>query len=361
MGHYARVGIFILAVGLASGCNWGYLVPPATTYCQRTGGTLERRVDADGGENGYCRFADGSECEQWSYYYGKCKPGDSLAAPADAQPQAGLPNPASVHCEQNAGRLDLRTGSDGGVSGICVFPDGSECEEWAFFRGECRPGASLAAPTDAVSQPGLPNPASVFCEKSGGRLDLRASVDGGQAGICVFPNGKECDEWAYFRGECKPTDGSEDPAGALSLTALQNAAYHSPDWGDYQLVDGVYHRPGALPGESSDIYVTELMEPVAFGDLNGDTLPDAVVFLSTQNGGTGHFREMAAMVNTLGLPENVSTVALGDRVVIEAAQIDAGVITLNMRVQGPDDGMCCPSRSETWRYQLQAGSLVRLP
>jgi len=25
-----------------------------------------------------------------------------------------------------------------------VFPDGSECEEWAYFRGDCQPGDSLA-------------------------------------------------------------------------------------------------------------------------------------------------------------------------------------------------------------------------
>ncbi|MBN1138650.1 MAG: DUF333 domain-containing protein, partial [Anaerolineae bacterium] len=25
-------------------------------------------------------------------------------------------------------------------TGYCVFPDGTECEEWAFQRGECMPG-----------------------------------------------------------------------------------------------------------------------------------------------------------------------------------------------------------------------------
>ncbi|MEA3339639.1 MAG: DUF333 domain-containing protein [Chloroflexota bacterium] len=36
----------------------------------------------------------------------------------------------------------MRTGDDGGEYGVCVFSDGSECEEWAFFRGECEPGES---------------------------------------------------------------------------------------------------------------------------------------------------------------------------------------------------------------------------
>jgi putative hemolysin len=53
----------------------------------------------------------------------------------------GLPNPASVHCIEQGYELEMRT-DDKGTSGYCLFPDGSECEEWAFFRGECAPGAA---------------------------------------------------------------------------------------------------------------------------------------------------------------------------------------------------------------------------
>ena len=60
-----------------------------------------------------------------------------------------------------------------------------------------------ASPTPAAN---LANPASVYCEKNGGRLDLRQDASGGVAGVCVFPDGSECDEWAYLRGECKPAD-----------------------------------------------------------------------------------------------------------------------------------------------------------
>ena len=56
------------------------------------------------------------------------------------QRKAGLANPASVYCVQSGYRLELRTGAGGGQYGVCLFPDGTECEEWAFFRSECGAG-----------------------------------------------------------------------------------------------------------------------------------------------------------------------------------------------------------------------------
>jgi len=58
---------------------------------------------------------------------------------ASCKPKTELPNPASVYCEENGGKLEIREDESGGQIGICVFPDGSECEEWAFMRGECEP------------------------------------------------------------------------------------------------------------------------------------------------------------------------------------------------------------------------------
>jgi putative hemolysin len=54
-------------------------------------------------------------------------------------PEAGLPNPASVHCQEQGYLLEIRTDEQGNQYGVCIFPDGSECDEWAFFRGECGP------------------------------------------------------------------------------------------------------------------------------------------------------------------------------------------------------------------------------
>ena len=50
--------------------------------------------------------------------------------------------------------------------------------------------------------PSMPNPASVYCEQNGYRLEIQTAADGSQFGLCIFPDGSTCDEWAYFRGEC---------------------------------------------------------------------------------------------------------------------------------------------------------------
>jgi putative hemolysin len=65
-----------------------------------------------------------------------------LAGCADdtASDDAGLANPAAEHCIESGGTLELRDDGAGGEAGICIFPDGTECEEWAFYRDECAPG-----------------------------------------------------------------------------------------------------------------------------------------------------------------------------------------------------------------------------
>jgi len=57
--------------------------------------------------------------------------------PATSTPPVNMPNPASVYCAQHGNKLEIHTAADGSQSGVCVFPNGSTCDEWAYFRGEC--------------------------------------------------------------------------------------------------------------------------------------------------------------------------------------------------------------------------------
>jgi len=78
-----------------------------------------------------------------------CQP---VAPKPDNQPangNTGIANPASVNCEQKGGTLEMRE-NEAGQYGVCKFTDGSECEEWAFFRGECTPGNTKPTQTSEI-------------------------------------------------------------------------------------------------------------------------------------------------------------------------------------------------------------------
>jgi putative hemolysin len=141
------------------------------------------------------------------------------ASPTEAA--AGMANPASKFCVDQGYQSEIRDEA-GGQVGYCLFPDGSECEEWAFYRGECAPGSeSQAAP------PQLANPASENCLAQGGTVSIQTREDGGQYGICLFEDNLQCEEWALLRGEC--------PLGGVKVTGYVTTAavYCAITGGDY--------------------------------------------------------------------------------------------------------------------------------
>jgi len=116
----------------------------------------------------------------------------------------GLANPASVNCGKVGATSVIMNNPDGSQYGVCKFPNGTTCEEWALFRNEgCKPFTPVT--TNAPASVGLANPASVNCGKVGATSVILNNPDGSQYGMCKFPNGTACEEWALFRGEgCKP-------------------------------------------------------------------------------------------------------------------------------------------------------------
>lgn len=120
------------------------------------------------------------------------------------QDTINIANPASAYCEEQGFKLEIRTAQDGSQYGVCMFKDDSECEEWAYYRNECQPGDMDVAPAPTATPAGIANPASTYCAEQGGTSEIRTAEDGSQSGVCRFSNGSECDEWAFFRGECAP-------------------------------------------------------------------------------------------------------------------------------------------------------------
>jgi putative hemolysin len=113
--------------------------------------------------------------------------------PGDAQPDASPPpactpmassggsaNPASAYCANLGYTLD--------ESSNCVFPNGTSCEEWAFWRGEC--GGEFS-----------------FCGLHGGTIASKTVDNGSWTGVyavCTLPDGASCEDKDFAATcECK--------------------------------------------------------------------------------------------------------------------------------------------------------------
>ena len=97
----------------------------------------------------------------------------------EGDPFFGIPNPASFYCQEMGYEVDLRE-TDQGTQGVCIFPDGNECDEWDFLAGRCSKEWS-------------------FCQRQGGVIQEDDNI-----AICNFPDGSSCPEYDYFIGECEP-------------------------------------------------------------------------------------------------------------------------------------------------------------
>ncbi|MCS6845580.1 MAG: DUF333 domain-containing protein [Caldilineales bacterium] len=111
----------------------------------------------------------------------------------------GLANPASVYCQEQGGRVEIRT-TEAGQVGYCVFPDGSECEEWAFYRGECAAGRGSGTPPARL--PGVLPPADAptaeLVALVQGQLPANAFSDGGVTVLPLYAPADSPPLWAVY-------------------------------------------------------------------------------------------------------------------------------------------------------------------
>ena len=63
---------------------------------------------------------------------------------------------------------------------------------------------ACAASKDQPKQPivGMANPASVYCKKVGGQLNI-VNEPSAQVGYCTLPGGERIEEWALYRRDNK--------------------------------------------------------------------------------------------------------------------------------------------------------------
>lgn len=139
--------------------------------------------------------------------------------------------------------------------------------------------------------------------------------------------------------------------GQLTENVLKNTTYHIGELGTIRLNNGVFKNQY---GEGATQMHQVTLEKMAFGDLNGDGAGDAAVIVAWQNGGSGTFKYLVAIQNSSGLPQQIDSILLGDRVQVDGLSIASGTVALEMVTNAPSDPMCCPSLQVKQAYVLRA-------
>ncbi len=139
----------------------------------------------------------------------------------------------------------------------------------------------------------------------------------------------------------------------LTLEELKNATYTLSVIENVQvkLTDGKFKYSDATKMLNA---TGQMIEPAAFGDLNGDGLNDAALTIATNTGGSGTFHELIVVLAGQG---QAADFMVGDRIQEKQLTIQDGKIILEYLRHGPKDGLCCPSEHARTVYQLQNGQL----
>ncbi len=156
-----------------------------------------------------------------------------------------------------------------------------------------------------------------------------------------------------------PVSSSESPPAPLTIQALRNSSYRilfaDNSIRTLPLSDGVY-QSGEDP--SAENFVSARVgEHIAFGDLNGDRIDDAVLPLTLNLGGTGMFTALITVLNQNGVAWQPSPAPLEDLPILHTLTIENGEIFLSATIHGLNDPNCCPSQPVTKTYRLLADKL----
>jgi putative hemolysin len=84
----------------------------------------------------------------------------------------------------------------------------------------------------------LANPASVNCIDQGGSLSIEKRGDGGEFGVCIFGDNRQCEEWALLRGHCL--------VGGINVTGFVTPAAR------YCAITGGAYAPTGKSGEDDE-------------------------------------------------------------------------------------------------------------
>ena len=112
---------------------------------------------------------------------------------------------------------------------------------------------------------------------------------------------------------------------------------------------------------SSATRKTTVLEGPAFADLTGDNVKDGVVLLRDENGGSGTFYYVAAVLADGSSQKTTNSMLLGDRIRIKEISIDNSIISVTILERAEGESMVtAPSVAKTLRYTVDGQKLVSL-
>ena len=156
-----------------------------------------------------------------------------------------------------------------------------------------------------------------------------------------------------------PTTVSGVVPAALSVSALSNMTVRGLPDAPAQLTlrDGAWQGKPYVKGGAEAPQVRLMRSPVAYGDLDRDGRPEAVMLLTQSMGGSGQFLHVAVAGAQGAQPRTLATMRVGDRVQVRDLRVQNGRIWLDVVRGGPNDAACCPGEVASLGWTLRRGRL----
>jgi germination protein M len=117
-----------------------------------------------------------------------------------------------------------------------------------------KPTTTTAAMTSTTS-PGIANPASVYCESRGGKVEIVTNQNG-QQGICRLADGTSVDEWDFYRANHPTTSTTPQPSTSIAPAATTIRVY---------FVEGEKITAAAAPAPGDPAIATAAMNALLAG------------------------------------------------------------------------------------------------
>ena len=149
---------------------------------------------------------------------------------------------------------------------------------------------------------------------------------------------------------CGCADGS-----APTLEELGNTTYRGVEeaGGPVTLVNGRWEGKPYAEGGASRPSVTLARDFRLAGDIDGDGREETVALLVAGTGGTGEMVYLAVTARSGAGLANLATVAVGDRVQVRDARIEAHRLVVDVLQAGAGDALCCPTDLVTHAWELR--------